>query len=278
MKKITSLLAIGFASLGIQGASASLIIDFYVSAPGEQSSVLEGDGTSATENFNAFSTGIQSASGSTAVGAYTSDDFRISNADQFGGAGGSRYPAIPFGSTTGYLDVTFSSPNKYIGFWWSAGNPGNIAEFFSGGSKVAEFDTAYLNTFLGAANTVPNSGSGTSSSLGGTTYTNNDYWGTGSYYSGSPFAYINLLTRNGIGDFDQVRFSGSGFEFDNVTVSSGAITPDSSWVFFGDSVSSSAAVPEPGQVAASLLLLGGIGGYVFLKRRKAAKSAAPALA
>ena len=35
----------------------------------------------------------------------------------------------------------------------------------------------------------------------------------------------------------------------------------------------SAAVPEPGQVAASLLLLAGIGGYVFLKRRKAAKAA-----
>jgi hypothetical protein len=29
-------------------------------------------------------------------------------------------------------------------------------------------------------------------------------------------------------------------------------------------------VPEPGQVAASLLLLGGIGGYVFVKRRRAA--------
>jgi len=28
------------------------------------------------------------------------------------------------------------------------------------------------------------------------------------------------------------------------------------------------AVPEPGQVAASLLLLGGIGGYVFIKRRR----------
>ncbi len=36
-----------------------------------------------------------------------------------------------------------------------------------------------------------------------------------------------------------------------------------------------AAVPEPGQVAASLLLLAGIGGYVFMKRRKTAK---PALA
>ncbi len=42
-----------------------------------------------------------------------------------------------------------------------------------------------------------------------------------------------------------------------------------------DATSDPSAVPEPGQVAASLLLLGGIGGYVFLKRRKAAKSAAP---
>jgi hypothetical protein len=41
---------------------------------------------------------------------------------------------------------------------------------------------------------------------------------------------------------------------------------------------SAAAVPEPGQVAASLLLLAGIGGYVFLKRRKAAKTVAPAAA
>ncbi len=35
-------------------------------------------------------------------------------------------------------------------------------------------------------------------------------------------------------------------------------------------------VPEPGQVAASLLLLGGLGVYVFLKRRKVAKAAVAA--
>jgi hypothetical protein len=43
----------------------------------------------------------------------------------------------------------------------------------------------------------------------------------------------------------------------------------------GPGVPDSAAVPEPGQVAAPLLLLAGIGGYVFIKRRKTAK---PALA
>lgn len=36
-------------------------------------------------------------------------------------------------------------------------------------------------------------------------------------------------------------------------------------------------VPEPGQVAASILLLAGIGGYVWLKRRKTAKPAASAV-
>ena len=40
----------------------------------------------------------------------------------------------------------------------------------------------------------------------------------------------------------------------------------------------SAAIPEPRQVAASLLLLAVIGGYVFLKRRNAAKPAASAVA
>ena len=39
-----------------------------------------------------------------------------------------------------------------------------------------------------------------------------------------------------------------------------------------------AGVPEPGQVAASLLLLAGVGGYVLVKRRKAAKMATPVAA
>ncbi len=45
------------------------------------------------------------------------------------------------------------------------------------------------------------------------------------------------------------------------------------WNIGVTSASAPSAVPEPGQVAASLLLLAGIGGYIFVKRRKAAKTA-----
>ena len=48
--------------------------------------------------------------------------------------------------------------------------------------------------------------------------------------------------------------------------------PSTPYILLSDEAGS-AAVPEPGQVAASLLLLAGIGGYVFLKRRKSAKTA-----
>jgi hypothetical protein len=79
--------------------------------------------------------------------------------------------------------------------------------------------------------------------------------------SGNDFALDNIyfgLTT------DAPSFPGAGI------LSAGDIT--------NPTLVSAAAVPEPGQVAASLLLLGGIGGYVFLKRRKAAKVAAPVAA
>jgi hypothetical protein len=59
---------------------------------------------------------------------------------------------------------------------------------------------------------------------------------------------------------------------------SGTPSINTSDFFTGNGGSAPAAVPEPGQVAASLLLLAGIGGYVFLKRRKAAKPALATLA
>jgi hypothetical protein len=84
----------------------------------------------------------------------------------------------------------------------------------------------------------------------------------------------------GVQTFNQAYFSyvgdGSGplrikLESGNtLTRFAGAIDNVSFW----DSQPVPSNVPEPGQVAASLLLLAGIGGYVFLKRRRTAKQAA----
>lgn len=55
-----------------------------------------------------------------------------------------------------------------------------------------------------------------------------------------------------------VNTSGAGFGYPAISSADFGISP--------------AGVPEPSQVAASLLVLGGIGGYVYLKRRKAMKA------
>ena len=85
---------------------------------------------------------------------------------------------------------------------------------------------------------------------------------------------------NGVQTFSQAYFSyvGDGTGSLRIRLASGntmsrfvgAIDNMAFW----DSVPT--AVPEPGQVAASLVLIAGIGGYVFLRRRKAAKAAVAA--
>jgi hypothetical protein len=85
--------------------------------------------------------------------------------------------------------------------------------------------------------------------------TSNAAGGTGQYVIGTFNAVGTLLSieLNGIGGYPLIN----AFQVRDVTA---------------------AAVPEPGQIAASLLLLAGIGGYVWLKRRKAAKAGPTVLA
>jgi hypothetical protein len=65
---------------------------------------------------------------------------------------------------------------------------------------------------------------------------------------------------------------------DEVSIYNTALTAGEVSALYAAGGSAPSSVPEPGQVAASLLLLSGIGGYVFLKRRKAAKPALATLA
>jgi hypothetical protein len=81
---------------------------------------------------------------------------------------------------------------------------------------------------------------------------------------GSPFyiyGWVNLDVDNIAGTATVNRFA---FESQYNTPITTPVSPDPS------------PVPEPGQVAASLLLLVGIGGYVWMKRCKTAKAAVSA--
>ncbi len=87
-----------------------------------------------TENFNGFSVGTLPNGTSTAVGTISGGSILAANV--FGGANGSNYLA-GIGSNT----VTLNLPGaqSYFGFWWSAADGNNVAEFFSGSTLVATF-------------------------------------------------------------------------------------------------------------------------------------------
>jgi hypothetical protein len=83
-----------------------------------------------------------------------------------------------------------------------------------------------------------------------------------SYYSGNALSSFNYLVST------VIPFVSSSAGTAGASVSTNnALSPTSLTLRYAYTPSSGpSAVPEPGQVAASLLLLGGIGGYVFIKR------------
>jgi hypothetical protein len=83
-------------------------------------------------------------------------------------------------------------------------------------------------------------------------------------------SYMGFRTGSSNYGWFEVTWSSAANQFQ---IHSGALESVANTPILAGDTGGSASVPEPGQVAASLLLLSGIGGYVFLKRRKAAKPA-----
>jgi hypothetical protein len=159
--------------------------------------------------------------------------------------------------------ITFTFPAggvKYVGFWWSGGNRGNVVTFYNGATEIASLDTLDLETLLGDAppSSWP-SGNGSVTSMGGTAYPKGHYFGNPRGYAeyppvsqsaalsqcesvGAPcygpytehrgyvYAYLNLFLT-GDQTATSVKFSGNGFEFDNLTTSTLEQTPAQSLVF-----------------------------------------------
>jgi uncharacterized repeat protein (TIGR02543 family)/LPXTG-motif cell wall-anchored protein len=243
-------------------------IALYLSAPLVQGSSVNGAGTQ-TENFNSFTGAAWPGAdcpSSTAVGTITSSTLtggaqsglsacRILTPQGYGGAesqtadpsfggNGTNFAATLYRdpNPAGTITFTFPSAVKYVGFWWSAGNAGNTVEFLNNGIVVASYDSSQMMTLLGGSVPSPYPGSASLTSLNGSSYLKGRYFGNprgfttltpntrSSIDDSSVFAYLNLFL-GGTTSVDAVRFSGQGFEFDNLTTSINQQTPDGSLVF-----------------------------------------------
>jgi uncharacterized repeat protein (TIGR02543 family) len=143
------------------------------------------------------------------------------------------------------LTLNLAPNTKYFGFWWSAGSPSNTLDFYNGQTLVTTLTTQTIMAQFGdAPGTWP--GSSTFTAINGsTTYLKGRYFGNPRGYtsqttnpppaapnptaassmnSGEPYVYLHLFAGGAL-TFDRVVLSGSGFEFDNVTVSTQTQTP-----------------------------------------------------
>jgi uncharacterized repeat protein (TIGR02543 family) len=248
------LVAAGLSQSQVAQADAD-DISLYISAPLVQGSNASGAGT-LTETFDSASTGNCPAS--IAVGTITptvSGDCYVDTVKSHGGAStstatptyggaGSKFAATPwYASGSKSFTITFTNPVKYVGFWWSAGNSGNVVEFLNSGTVIASYDSAQMMTLVGASAPSPwPGGNGSLSAQGGATYDKGLYFGNPRGFTSAtpsspstetnnnPFAYFNLY-MNGSVTVDAVRFSGPGFEFDNLVTSTTAQTPPETAVF-----------------------------------------------
>lgn len=213
------LLAVGVcAFLGLR-ADAGLV--FTIENPGVQQTTVPG---AITENFDDFDIT------SSPVGVYTGG--AIVNADVFGGANGSPYYIQLF---QGAATLTFAGPQTYFGVWWSAGDAGNILEFYDPSSAlIASYNVGSI---------IP--------SLSPEYYGNPNSGGN----EVEPYVYLNFTTTGAtrLGSVIFRNTLGTGFETDNHSIFDQPIDPPGN------------PLPEGG---ATLILLGGGAGLLSILRRR----------
>ena len=234
----------GFAAQAAPGDSIAL----YFSAPFVTGSAVT-SGVE-TENFNGFSAGACPTSiPGFATLTYTAGQCTVQS--QAGSSPGDSSPAIGV-PLSNYVDktlsttFTFENPVKYVGFWWMMGSNGNNVEFLdSTNGVIANFNVNDVITFLGLNSSVSNSDTRTVTNVGGGTYPTRHFYRSPSAYTGTlanpimeyntmtyanePWIYLNLYVSGTI-SVAKVRFSGSNFEFDNLTVTGNEVEPTSDLV------------------------------------------------
>ena len=121
---------------------------------------------------------------------------KVNPVDVYGGANNSNYA---FSSESTKTTLTLSTGVSYFGMWWSAGDAGNILDFYSGATKIFTFTSSVLNGLSASYYGNPNTGG----NRGGN--------------SAEKYAYINFFVQSG-SQIDKIIARGSNFESDNWTL------------------------------------------------------------
>ena len=194
--RINQILAFAFTLVAVgetlSYAVSSMVVTYE--AAGVMSSPVA---SSYTYDFNSIGTGTKSNvswTGWGGTGTFTS--VKVNPVDVYGGANNSNYA---FSSESTKTTLTLSTGVSYFGMWWSAGDAGNILDFYSGATKIFTFTSSVLNGLSASYYGNPNTGG----NRGGN--------------SAEKYAYINFFVQSG-SQIDKIIARGSNFESDNWTM------------------------------------------------------------
>ena len=201
------------ASIDAQNCQNAAGIIVSIEAPTVQTTQLPNADEYYVVDFNDRSSGTDGFSKSNGSTTYTySSDLEIKSANEWGGAGGSKFITQEVLESIRSYTVSVNEDQKYFGFWWSAGDPYNKITFKKDGAQVAEFMTEDLVDFINSSGV-----SNTSEYFG-----NPAYNGQSTGHTNEPFSYVNIFFKKG--SYDEIVVAtltagGSAFESDNHTFS-----------------------------------------------------------
>jgi LPXTG-motif cell wall-anchored protein len=250
------------------GAGAAVFgVDYFISAPLVQGSYVSLTSEFIQETFDGYGSGPCPSSLASGAITVTAGVCTVSALNEYGGASstgatanvddaGSNYATT---GGTGLIEFTMSAPQRYLGFWWSAGSASNAVTFYSGETEILILTTAEVFALFGSAPTnevtylvddisTVESNDPSIEATNESAYFKHHYFGNPRGYSSTsptgaewnshalaksePFVYLHIFSKGGL-YFDRVVFSGGGFEFDNFVVSPLAQTPNDSLVPVG---------------------------------------------
>ena len=237
-------LASAFSALSAQAA-----VSIYLSPNGVESAESSGITGVTTETFEGAPLNYIGSYSST-IGSYAGDGHIIAE-NIYGGYQEGKYLGI---YTTEAMTVTLTTAASYFGFYFSAGDAGNVVELYSGNNLLLTFKTADL------INMLPRTEGSQIQAINGSYYNTLDYYGQPGPNQGAtnnePYAYVHFVGTNGT-TFDKIRFSEpttATFETDNHSVRTTAPTLPGTLV----NITGTIQVPEPSGAALALCSFGAL--------------------